>query len=280
MSRAGRGAVPGLAALLAAATGCADDGGDPSTLLTMPRLLAIAADPPVSPLDGAVALRALVLDAAGSPVDGAVAWRVCSPWQPVRDPDVDCAPDQALPLTVGADGAAHLALADVVARFGGPATPLPPPAPCAHGTVPVPVIATAVVDELRLLARKDVGVAAAPRRAPALATITVDGEPATTFAAGAEHRIAATPVRDSLDTRCTDDPTPLPVLESVRAHFYVTAGALAAAAADVTFQPDGSEAVGSVGFTAPTDVERVRLWTVLIDDDGGAAWALRELRRR
>jgi hypothetical protein len=94
------------------------------------------------------------------------------------------------------------------------------------------------------------------------------------------QRVVATPVRELLDATCTDDPEPVPVLESVRAYFYATAGELGASSASVNYQPDGSEAAGSVAFTAPTDVTLVRLWTVLIDGDGGAAWALRELRAR
>lgn len=259
--------------------GCDDGGGEPSTLITGPRVLAVAAEPPVTTIDGAATLRALIVDGDGAPLAVDVAWRVCSPWSPLRDPDVDCGPDQALALPADGEGAARLVVADVLARFGGPAAPIPPPAPCELDSVPIPVIATAVVDGVRLVARKDVGVAAVARRAPVIAAVTLDDGAAATFTPGATHRIAATPVRDALDTRCTADPEPVPVLEGVRAYFYVTAGTLGATSADVVFQPDGSERVDSVELDAPTDVDRVRLWTVMIDGDGGAAWDLRELAR-
>lgn len=267
-----------VASLGMALAGCDDDGAAPSSLLTAPRLLAIAADPPVTTASGVIALRALVVGSDGAALDVPVAWRVCSPWTLVRDPDVDCA--TGLALAVDDAGVAQLEVAAVLARFGGPAGPLPETGPCELGSVPVPVIATARVDGVRLIARKDVGVAQAARRAPAIATVTLDEAAATTFVPGATHRVAATPARDLLDERCTQDAVPVPVRESVRAYFYVSAGELDETSTTVVSQPDGSEAVGSVGFTAPDDRDLVRLWTVLIDGDGGAAWALRELRAR
>ncbi len=264
---------------LAALAGCDDTGAEPSTIISAPRLLAVAADPPVTTIDGVATLRALVVDGDGAPLAVDVAWRACSPWQLLRDPDLDCGAEQALALSTDGDGAARLAVDDVLARFGGPAVPIPPAEPCQLDPVPIPVIATAVVDGVRLVARKNVGVAAAPRRAPVIASVTLDEREVTRFRPGAVYRVAATPVRDTLDLRCTDDPEPVPVREGVRAYFYVTAGALAATSADVSYQPDGSERVESVELTAPTDVDQVRLWTVVIDGDGGAAWDLRELSR-
>ncbi len=147
-------------------------------------------------------------------------------------------------------------------------------------SVPVPVLATAVVAGVRLVTRKDVGLAAAARRGPAIAAVTLEDTPAATFTPGASHRLTATPARDLLDLRCTADAAPVPVLEGVQSYFYVTAGALAATSAAVAYRPDGSEAVGSVDFVAPSDVDQVRLWTVMIDGDGGAAWTVRTLDAR
>ena len=48
----------------------------------------------------------------------------------------------------------------------------------------------------------------------------------------------------------------------------------------MSYQPDDTAAIGSVELTAPTDVDRLRLWAVMIDGDGGVAWAGRELRAR
>ena len=273
------GALAALAVLVALA-GCTDDGDAPSTQLVAPRLLAIAADPPVVGLDGASALRALVLDGDGREAQVAVSWRACSPWQVVRDPEVDCAPDGALALPVEADGAARLDVARAIARFGGPPL-LPAPTPCRPATVAVPVIATAVVDGVRLVARKDVAVGSwvgPPRRPPVIAAVTLDGDDARTYRPGAEHTLVALPARASLDESCTADDQP--VLEPVRMWFYATAGALDEPSADVRYEPDGSEAAGSVRFTGPADGGPVRLWTIAIDRDAGTAWALRELSPR
>ena len=141
-------------------------------------------------------------------------------------------------------------------------------------------IATVTIDGVRLVARKDVGVGAAPRRAPAFAALTLDDGPADGFAPGGTHRLAAVPALDSLDLTCTDDPTPVPVREGVSTYFYVSAGGLAETSAEVSYQPDDTAAIGSVELTAPTDVDRLRLWAVMIDGDGGVAWAGRELRAR
>lgn len=274
------GAAAAALAAVAALAGCADDGAAPSTQLVAPRLLAIAADPPVVGLDGASALRALVVDGDGREAAVEVAWRACSPWQVVRDPEVDCAPAVALALAVEPDGAARLDVAAAIARFGRPPV-LPAPTPCQPATVAVPVIATTVIDGLRLVARKDVAVGSwvgPPRRPPTIAAVTLDGDDARTYRPGAEHTLAALPARASLDESCTADDQP--VLEPVRMWFYTTAGALDEPSADVRYQPDGSEAAGSVRFTGPADGGVVRLWTIAIDRDAGTAWALRELTPR
>lgn len=275
MSRAGWSAL----ALLLSVAACADDGSSPSSLITMPRLLAIAADPPVVAIDGAARLRALVVDGEGREVATAVSWRACSPWKAVQDPDVDCGPAVAWPLPIDADGAAVLDVGAAVARFGGAIT-VPAPGPCAVSAVAVPVIATAVVDGTRLIARKDVWVGGPPRRVPALAAITLDGADATRYVPGQPQALAARPARASLDETCTGDTPPQPVLEAVRMHFYVDAGELSAASAEVTYQPDGSETEGSIVFTGPADRAPVRLWTIAIDGDGGVAWDGRELTAR
>lgn len=268
-----------LIGALATTAACGDTAA-PSTLITEPRLLAVAAEPPVTTLDGTVALRALIVDRDGAPAAIDVTWRACSPWRPIRDPDLDCAPADALPLTVDANGAARLDVAAVIARWGGPATPWPPPGPCPGPTAVVPVIATAIVDGLRLIARKEVGVAAAARRNPVIAAITLDDGPAARFVPGVAHRLAAVPEVDALDQTCTDDPTPVPVREGVKTYFYVSAGGLDATFAEVGYQPDGTASIGSVELTPPDDVDALRLWAVMIDGDGGVAWTGRTLTAR
>lgn len=269
--------LPAAALTLAA---CGGDALAPSTLLTEPRLLAVAAEPPVTTLDGEAALSALVVDGDGAAIDAPLRFRACSPWQLLRDPDLDCGPDASLPLTIDGDGVARLRVADVIARFGGPGAPLPPPGDCPGPVVAIPVVVEATVDGTRLVARKDLAVGSAARRAPTIAAVTLDDAPAERFTPGAVHRVAAIPAVDSLDATCTDDPDPVAVLESVRTYFYVSAGGLAEVSADVTYQPDGTASIGSVEFTAPDDDTPVRLWSVMLDGDGGAAWTLRTLTAR
>lgn len=260
--------------------GCADDGSSPSSLLTGPRLLGIAADPPVAAPDQVVRLRALVVDGAGAEAAVPVQWRACSPWQAVRDPDVDCAGSAAWPLPVGDDGVAVLDLPALAAALGQPLAVPPPAGPCAVSALALPVYAVAVVDGVRLLARKEVRVGGPARTLPAIATVLLDGAPAETYAPGQAAALVVQPARDALDPACTDDPEPLPVLEPVTIFAYATAGALSAPSAEVRYQPDGSEAAGAIDFTGPDDRQAVRLWTLAVDPDGGTAWTHRELTAR
>jgi hypothetical protein len=269
-----RALVPALAL---AAVGCADGAGSPSTILTAPRLLAIAADPPVAAPDQVVRLRPLVVDGDGREVAATVSWRACSPWRVVRDPDVDCAPPAAWPLPVADDGAAILDVPALVAAIGQPQVVPPPAGPCEVSAISVPVYAVAEVYGVRLLARKDVRIGGPSRTLPAIAAVLLDGAPATTYVPGEPAAVVVRPARDALDETCTDDPTPLPVLEPVTFHLYATAGTLSESSADVVYLPDGSEAAGSIELTGPDDGGPLRLWAIAVDPDGGVAWTHRDL---
>jgi hypothetical protein len=112
----------------------------PSSLIDKPRIVAVAADPPVIAIDGdgdgapdgAATLTALVVtpdgrDSSVAPdqaVEMDVRWRACNPWKPVFEPERDCGPDDALPLAA-ADGdtwqaQAEVRVADVLTRFPPP----------------------------------------------------------------------------------------------------------------------------------------------------------------
>lgn len=273
-------AIAATAAFAAAA--CADDGPDPSTLITTPRILAIAADPPVLGVDGVAAVRALIVDVDGTPVaGGALAMRACSPWRPVLDPEVDCAPGDAIELALDADGAGRLEVAAVLARFPPPTTPPDvPPSPCAtdYAHVELPVVVTATVAGARLTAIKRARLASPSqtRRNPTIAEVLLDGAPAATYVPGAAHAITIRPDPASLDPTCTEDAPDALVPETVGSFLFVTAGALDAAVAEAIHDADGGEQLLPVTFTPPDDAEVV-LWAVAVDPDGGIGWTHRVL---
>ncbi len=294
--RAVRWAAP--TALALAAIGCADDGPAPSTRIDAPRLLAIAADPPVVGPAGATALRALVVDGDGAQVDAATArvtMRACSPWRPVQDPARDCGPDASLPLPLDGDRA-RLEVAAVIARFPPPpGLPLPDaggdgadaPCPLAYDHLDLPVVVEAVVADgaggaVRLTARKHVRLTWSDdvvRTNPRIDALLVDGAPAGDLAVGAEVRLAVRPARDALDRACDGDDPPALVLEPVRINLYATAGDLGDATVDARHDAADVEQLETTRFL-PLAPGLIVLWAIATDDDGGAGWARFELRAR
>jgi hypothetical protein len=254
-----------LVGLLAA---CDDEGEAPSYLITGPRLLAVQAEPPAVTPGGLVTLRALVVDGDATLAAPPMAWRVCSPWITVRDPDRDCVGRDALALATAAVGSAVLDTAVAAAHFDAGGVP----APTGCEAVPVMVIATAELDGLRLVARKEVRVRAAERRNPGIARVTLDGAPAERFAPGREYVIGAAPVAELEDRRCTGDDEPGRPFEDVRFHVYVDGGELSNPHLDVEYEDDGTQVVEVERYTAPDRRAPVTMWVVAIDGDGGTAW--------
>ena len=96
---------------LAMVVGCDDSESSPETLVDEPRILAVKADPPVIGATGSALLSSLVVDSTGERGDVIVQYRACSPWRPVRSPDVDCGPGVGLLLDGGVLDVAEVAQA-------------------------------------------------------------------------------------------------------------------------------------------------------------------------
>lgn len=246
----------------------------PPWRIDAPRLLAVAANPPVAMIDGEVRLEALIVGADGvRREDAAIAWRVCSPWRAVADPDGDCPPELALALPVDAAGVATLSIPEVAARFVDRPFVLPPAEDTCDVDPPVQltVVATTTVDGLRLVATKDVGVGTVPRRAPVISTFRVEGSIDRYFP-GQEHELVARPDRATLDSRCASEPPHEPVLERVRVNYYATAGEIDFAESDIRYPLGVEEAEAVHILMPPASAGTLRLWAVAVDRDGGLDW--------
>lgn len=313
--RRGRGLLATLALSAAALGGCDELPFTPSSLIDKPRIAAVAADPPVIPLeeDATTTLTALVIgpdgrDSSVAPdraLDMEVRWRACNPWKPVFDPNRDCGMDDSLPLDAADgdtwQGQAQLSVAAVLARFpppdwvldqigmpGGEPGDMPGQEPdaCPHDYdyAEIPVVAEVTVDDRRLLATQRVRVTWQPvdRKAPVLgglvlADVMADASQITSFDAGAEHDVTAWMVRDSLDQACVGDDPEQIVLEGVEVHVYVTAGELDEPNVDIAYLTDGTESTETIVWTAP-DGGDVTAWLVAVDSDGGTSWDRFQLR--
>ncbi len=309
-------AGPGLLAALALPAllgGCDQLPFTPSSLVDKPRIAAVAADPPVMPLEGGTAtLTALVVDPDGRDssvapdraLDMEVRWRACNPWEPVFEPNRDCGPDDSLPLA-SADGdtwqgQAQLTVAEVLERFPPPEWVLdqigmpddmppgeePDACPYAYEYAEVPVVAEVTVGGLRLLATQRVRIAWQPndRKAPVLGglvlgDVVADASQPIPFDPGVNHDLTAWMERDSLDPVCVNDDPEQIVLEAIEVHAYVTAGELDEPDATIEYSIDGTESAETVVWTAPTGGDATA-WLVAVDPDGGTSWGRFQLRAR
>ncbi|MBL0220321.1 MAG: hypothetical protein IPQ07_41435 [Myxococcales bacterium] len=277
-----RGFVLALLAVLAA---CGDDGVDPITKITAPRVLAITAEPSALALEGELELIALTVDpdgprsgiGASAPLGGhavdAVRMRACAPWKFIADPARDCVGDDALALESDAAGRIVISAAKLAAAFpsppGVPAPPDPWRAALAAGvTLRIPIIAEIDVDGRTLVARRDIDVVetANQRQNPRLAEIRFDGISTTTLRAGQRYVLTAMVDRASLDAR--PDADPAGALEQVVCNFYSPSGDLDEPAADVE-DPDAlSPETSAIAFTAGLP-GNTWLFIVATDETGG-----------
>ena len=254
-----------LATLVLAA--CGDDGDDPITKITGPRVLAVTSEPSALVLGSSVQLTPVVVDVDGPRTPDAVRYRACAPWKFIADPDRDCTGADALAITptVTTDQ-----LAEAFPAPPGPDAPADPWrfALAAGLELRVPVIAEVDIDGTTFVVRRDLHVVdeQTPRTNPRLAELRFDGLPSTTLAASTRYRLTATVDPASLDP--DPDDTPRTVLERVDVYLYSPAGSLADAEIDVD-EPDVS--VPETEATTYTTREPGPTWmyVVLTDDTGG-----------
>lgn len=301
--------------LLAALAGCDEFPFTPASLVDKPRILAVAADPPVIDIEGTSTLTALVIDPSGRDssvepdraLDMEVRWRACDPWKLVFEPDRDCGPDDALALEAS-DGdqwqaQATISVAQVLEAFppppevidqiggmpGGTPGDMPgDPDACPHDYdyAELPVAVEVRLGDSRLVAMQRVRVTweDVGRRGPVLGGLVLDdvvaeADQALEFTPGARHRLSAWMERASLDDTCVGGDPDQIAPEPALAHFYVTAGELTRRIADIEYDEDGTERAESVRWDAPGSGDATA-WVVVVDTDSGVSWARFPLRAR
>ena len=112
--------------LTVSAIGCRPDLGDPASLVTGTRLLAVRGDPPEAAAGAPVSYRALAASPAGTVLDPALDWAFCAASLPLTDNDTvsdACLGSAVLPIGAPAPSAEAPTPLDACALFG----PDPPP---------------------------------------------------------------------------------------------------------------------------------------------------------
>lgn len=229
--------------MLVTLAACEDDGPDPMTRITAPRVLAITTEPSALSLEGELALTVLTVDldgprigiaaspsSDGRPVD-AIRMRACAPWKFIADPARDCVGRDALPLSIDGAGRAVTSASVLAAAFpsppGVPAPPDPWRAALTAGLeLRLPIIAEVEVDGQTLVARRDVSVldTTVQRHNPRFAEIRFDGISTRTLRAGQRYTLTATIDPASLDR--SQDAEPSTAFENVVCNFYSPTGDL------------------------------------------------------
>lgn len=293
-------------------TGCSDDGFDPITRITAPRVLALLSEPTVLPVDGDVRLEAITVDPLGPrggprsapdarPVT-AVRMRACTPWKLFADPALDCSGADSLDLALvptsdpddpgdpgdpdGEGGRFLMPTAALLAAFpppqlGGsrPATADDLRTALAAGLdLRIPVIAEVEVDGETLIARRDIRIAEAvgDLQNPRITEARFDGVATTTLRAGQRYTLTVAFDRTSLDPSDDDDGRPgngrPGALEEIDCNLYSPTGELAEREVDVE-RPDASDPVTERNaYTAGTSGP-TWLYLVATDETGGMGFS-------
>ena len=179
-----------LLPLTALALGCGDvlPAAEP---FASPRILAVAADPPVLEAGpgGVIELIPLVIDGAGNDMTDdprlELRWRVCDPWRPVNDPVVDCGPRDSVPLGyLGPDQRRAWLTFPLLRALFPPPVPIPDDffdrpglCPVAFDAILVPVVLEARFDGYRLLALKWVPIDSDSWSNPAIESLMLEDAP-------------------------------------------------------------------------------------------------------
>ncbi len=243
---------------------CSDDGVDPITKITSPRVLAITSEPSVLTIDGTLQLTAFTVD-PDRPRSTEVRLRACAPWKIVSEPDRDCVGSDAMAL-----GTDELSAAALQAAFPSPPGINAPPDPwgaaiAAGIRLQIPIIAEVLVDGVTLVARRDVEVVdrGVVRSNPRVVDVRFDGIATTTLQAGTAYALTV-----SIDPASLDVPPGGGSREQVDIYFYSPAGELADPRVELE-DPD-AEAPGSEPTTY-TAGPRGSSWLFVVttDDTGG-----------
>lgn len=276
-----------LLVIAATASGCGDDGVDPITRITGPRVLAVVTEPSALPLDGSIRLTALTIDPegprsgigamtppGGRPVD-AVRMRACAPWKFITDPARDCVGADALTLSPDSSGQIVATAEELAAAFPAPPGVVAPADPwrvaiAAGVELRVPIIVEVDVDGMTLVARRDIHVVetAAERQNPLLSQIRFDGIATQTLRAGQRYDLTVTVDPASLDPQDGDDPDR--VLETVDCYFYSAAGDLAEPEVDIE-EPDVAVPETEPNAYTAGPAGSTWMFVVATDETGGMA---------
>lgn len=267
--------------------GCDDDGVDPITRITGPRVLAVVTEPSALALDGSIRLTALTIDPAGPrsgigaatppggrPVD-AVRMRACAPWKFITNPAQDCVGADALTLSRDSSGQFVATAEKLAAAFPSPPGVVAPSDPwrvavAAGVELRVPIIVEVDVDGVTIVARRDIHVVetAGGRQNPIVSEIRFDGVATQTLRAGQRYDLTLTVDPASLDPQDGDDPDR--VLETVDCYFYSAAGDLAKPEVDIE-EPDAvvPETLPNAYTAGPAG--STWMFVVATDETGGMA---------
>jgi hypothetical protein len=292
-----------LLALVVAALGCRPDLGDPASLITEPRILAVRGDPPESLPGASVSYRPLVVSAKGTMTSAAPEWAFCTSPKPLTENGVVSTVCLASGVQTIAGPSASVAAAtpqDACSLFG-PATPpgaFRPRDPDATGGFYQPLRVelgdlTAFQLERITCDLPDAPVAIAtefaqrykPNENPTLAplvalvngaTIALDQVPA-----GSEVTLRTGWGANDAESYLMFDPDALTLVErreAMRVSWFVTAGSLAD---EVTGRREDDLATTTeTTWLAPSTPGVAHLWLVLRDSRGGGDFAAYDVQTR
>jgi hypothetical protein len=291
---------PLLPALAAAALGCVPVVGDPASLVTTTRLLAVRADPPEAAPGATVSYRALCASPMGTVAGPPLDWAFCAAPTPLTDNDPvspACLGDAVLPIAGATPTASAATPSNACSLFG----PDPPPGsfrphdPDATGGFFQPVR----VELGALVAFYGERVPCPLPEAPTAASIALaqgyqDNQnptllPLAAAAGGAAISLDRIPAGGAVqlttgwgaadaETYLMYDPATAEVVtrrEALSVSWFTTGGAFAA---EVTGSAEDDPATTTATtWTAPGDPGVIHVWLVLRDSRGGVDYAAYDL---
>lgn len=285
-------AIPALA-LSTALMGCHPDLGDPASLVTEPRILAVRGDPPEASPGEEVAYRALVVTPMGTVAPPSLRWAFCASPKPLTENNavsMACLGDGVRPLG-GPAAVISAAMPDDACALFGPDTPpgdFRPRDPDETGGFYQPLRVqgegvtafaleriTCDLPNAPVMLAIELAKRYHPNKNPLIAeldALTEGGDPVPFdhVPAGSVVRFNASWGAGEAETYPALDvetQTLVDRREALRLSWFVTAGALES---DVTGRDEADmETTTSNRWTAPTAPGVTHLWLVLRDSRGG-----------